>query len=125
MIPKFRAWDKIAGIMRYDLNLYNISILANSVTNQVFMQWTRVQDMNGTDIYEEDIIRKEECSSDDPSFGCYGIVGVVKYYPPIMGFIIDTFGTGDTGFYDNMGTKFSFDEIKVIGNIYENPETLE
>ena len=39
-----------------------------------------------------------------------------------MGFIVVS---EDDGFYDNTGVIFSFDEIEVIGNIYENPEMLE
>ena len=86
------------------------------------MQCTGAKDMNGTDIYEGDIIRKEICSPDDMAYGCYGDIGVVKYDSSVMGFIIDS---EDDWFYDNRGMNFSFDRIEIVGNIYENPEFLE
>lgn len=146
MIQKVRAWDDDSLSMR----MVKAMVLEDGEFNRVvfagcdvksghnlkwrgwkyihktkLMLYTGSKDMNKTDIYEGDIIRKEECSPDDPAFGCYGSVGVVKYYPAVMGFIIDTTDTGDTGFYDNMGVNFSFNEIEVIGNIYATPEILE
>lgn len=53
---KFRAWDKIAGIMRYELNLYNVSLIANSTSNHIFMQFSGLFDSKGDEIYEGDII---------------------------------------------------------------------
>lgn len=79
-------------------------------------------DKNGTPIRGGDIVRKEECAIDDPAFGYYGSIGVVKYDPDGMGFIIDS---EDDGFYDNTRVNFSFGEIEVIGNVYENPEIIE
>ena len=86
------------------------------------LQYTGAKDMHKTDIYEGDIVRKEECAPDDPAFGHYGSIGTIRYDIGTMGFIIDS---EDDGFYDNMGANFSFDEIEVIGNVYENPETIE
>lgn len=118
---KFRAWDIQDGMMVY----FKKGFLDNSPCyRDNIMQYTGAKDMNGTEIYEEDVIRKEMCAPDDPAFGAYGSIGVVKYNSDVMGFIIDTAHTGDDGFYDNMGTNFSFDEIEIIGNIYENPEMI-
>jgi hypothetical protein len=91
-------------------------------TPPVMMEYTRAKDMKKIDICECDIIRKEECLPDDPAFGHYGAIGVVKYSVDTMGFIIDS---EDDGFYDNMGMNFSFNEIEVIGNVYENRDTVE
>lgn len=142
MIHKFRAWDIEKEQMIYytweelidaavATELCNHTITENvsdlirvaeyDCSERMRMQCVGATDMNGTDIYEGDIIRKEECSPDDMAYGYYGSIGVVKYSVYNMGFMIDTLRTGDRGFYDEMGVNFSFGEIEVIGNIYQNP----
>jgi uncharacterized phage protein (TIGR01671 family) len=92
--------------------------------NYILMAFPGVEDMHGTDICEGDIIRKEECSPDDPAFGYYGAIGVVKYDVDTMGFVIDAIDAGDASYYDNMGVNFSFNETEVVGNVYENPDMV-
>ena len=87
----------------------------------ILMQFTGKSDKAGVDIYEDDIIYKETCAPDDPAYGYYGAVGVVKEDPYNMGWVIDAEGSDMDSFY---GTGFEFDEIRVIGNIYENPDLL-
>ena len=116
MLLKLRAWDAV-GQKMVQVTRWNIVGLVESL-----MLWTGARDMNGNDIYEGDIIRKEECSPDDMAFGFYGSIGVVKYDSSVMGFVIDS---ADDGFYDNRGMNFTFDRIEIVGNIYENPEILE
>jgi len=137
MKPMFRVWytpDNEMYLVRTLLGgrpdivyfplTYSVLMIPRTTEEYVLMQFTGARDMRGKDIYDGDIIRKEECSPDDPAFGYYGTIGVVKYDTTIMGFTIDTEDTGDTGFYDNGVANFSFDEIKVIGNRFENPELL-
>ena len=91
----------------------------------ILMQYVGMKDMNGKEIYEGDIIRKEMCDYDDPAYGHYGGIGVVEEDAYDMGWQIRSIDTGDCSFYDNMGINFSFDEIEVIGNIHENPDLIE
>lgn len=136
MIPKFRAWNKglcrmfSAEEMGEDeltidpdgrgfVNVNNNTKLSQYYPYMTPLQYTGAKDMYKTDICEGDIVRKEECAPDDPTFGHYDSIGVVKYDPDVMGSIIDS---EEDGFYDNMGVNFSFDEIEVVGNVYENPE---
>lgn len=93
-------------------------------TDVTLMQYVGEQDMDGVDIYEGDIIYKETCAPDDPAYGSYGAVGVIKEDPDGMGWIIDDLDEDSKAFYDNMGANFSFNEIKVIGNVYENRDLI-
>ena len=127
--PKFRAWSKVreemindydlaitsdGSILAGDLN-YDVesSMLADVTDNVVIMMSTRLKDINGTEIYEGDIIQHSE--KPNPCFS----------YP----FKVIQARTGEWRL-DNFrcGTVLAFsnqDELEVIGNIYENPELLE
>jgi len=93
--------------------------------NHIIVCGIGAKDMNNKDIYEGDIVRKEECSPDDPAFGSYGSIGVVRYDLRILGYLIDTTETGDDGFCGDLGTDLAFNNLEVIGNIYENHDLLE
>ena len=142
MIHKFRAWDIEKAQMIYytweemidaavstELCNYTITenvsdlirVTENDYSEQMRMQYVGISDMNGTDIYVGDIIRKEMCSPDDMAYGFYGSIGVVIYDDGAMGFVIDTTDTGDEGFYDTRGINFTSENIEVIGNIYKTP----
>lgn len=142
MTPKFRAWDAENKEMIYytweemidaaaATELCNHTITENisdlirvaeyDYSERMHMQYVGVSDINGTDIYEGDIIRKEMCSPDDMAYGFYGSIGVVIYDPDVIGFVIDTTDTGDEGFYDTRGINFTSDNIEVIGNIHQTP----
>lgn len=135
MTPKFKVWciavneweeHKIFvdgdGILWHDASLHPIQL---SPKNHTVVWCTGAKDMNNEYIYSGDIVRKEECSPDDPAYGSYGSIGVVIYDKYVMGFIVDTTETCDGGFYGTAGVDFSFRELEVIGNIYENHDMLE
>lgn len=120
MMLKFRAWDtveqKMVRVTRLNYEYPSgLTVNGSNIVGFVesVMLYTGAKDMHKTDICEGDIVRKE-CA---PAFGHYGSIGTVEYNRDVMGFIINS---KDAGFYDNMGVNFSFDEIEVIGNIYEN-----
>lgn len=123
MIPKFRAWDKDHKYMEYtDKNLVvcfsdggtdvvdhtTFSHSCTSMQNYELMQSTGLKDINGTEIYEGDIIKNS-----------YDEIYTVKWF--------------DAAFYleEKYNGGFDYHELhlednkKVIGNIYENPELLE
>lgn len=127
---KFRAWHKEKKKMLSYGELFNIdcsgeypflALAAGHYEDCIeplkveLMQYTGLQDTNGVDIYEGDIINAEYRNE----------WSVEKIYGNVM--------FSDNGcFYlsvtENEGVIFPLlceDTIEVIGNIYENPELLE
>lgn len=104
----------------------NIEI--KKVKGTVLMQFTGLLDVDGKEIYEDDILG---CITDFFS-GEIHTLGVVKWFPELCGFTIEA-----KLFKDDEGytmTVYSTQENsaegnkqlkrKVLGNIYENPELL-
>jgi len=121
---KFRAWDKKfkkmiipdavwkSGDISYDTRFY-------SKDDIILIQCTGLKDKNGEEIYEGDIVER------------YGVLYQVKF-----GQFVDVKGYCQCGFYlydfeediilGNLGYSFIEDNpLKVIGNIFENPELLK
>lgn len=114
---KFRAWsneyDHYCSGLQYDTDFGWEGILESEFEYQtdpepVIEQYTGLNDKNGKEIYEGDII---DYNSDGDC------IGVVKYEAPE--FILTQ--------TNNWGTMFLKGECHqtVIGNIHENPELLE
>lgn len=145
---KFRAWDKktnemyVADSIGWNcvtqkiehVNIVNqndsvwIGLDEDELDNIVLMQSTGLKDKNGVEIYEGDIIKLfnkkifkiEWRESED--IGCNG----GEYYFSISGFIpVKLDGTVDNqGECECAYSEMVEKEVKVIGNIYENPELL-
>lgn len=146
-VIKFRAWDKVAEQMSPEFSLFgeftllgavhlwqrecgNISKSSlESLGDLEVMQFTGLKDKNGVEIFEGDIIRK-----DDP---CYwvsqggeeepdaedleawrGGTGHVVAIP--FGYIIKEIDCGNWTFNGPEGTEWSEYDIEVIGNIYQH-----
>ena len=137
---KFKAWDEVNKNMIYYTLLDLINVIDSSNLNKnlrnlvnltkedrspnIMIQYTGKKDMEGTDIYEGDIIYKEIYTSDDPAYNYYGSLGIVEVDEyDNMGWIIVSIDK-DNSFYDHGIPNFSFGEIRVTGNIYENPNLI-
>lgn len=133
-----------------DLSGENIEINFEYVN---LLQYTGLKDKNGTEIYEGDIINgfdNMNYTNGKPSEPYRKFVGVVKIgeyeqdgsgseYSPsdVIGVYLDVsfISVASNGFfsdsletvrdYENTMTLLEFDELEIIGNIYENPELLE
>ncbi|MBN1467693.1 MAG: hypothetical protein JW924_03125 [Fusobacteriaceae bacterium] len=116
----FRAWDKRSNRMFLVREMYwlvgGLQVDDGATTPRGFvpkdfdiMQYTGLNDRNGTEIYEGDIIKDLEIS---PSLNNIRV---------IRNFIEDGFWLKEQ-IYDINRTR---NPIEVIGNIYENAELLE
>ena len=115
---KFRVWDKARKVWTSPLlgmttgNIHFDWSDRTLINGQVdIMQFTGLKDKNGVEIYEGDIARMDDGSSDT-----YGVVWDDK----IMGWALD-------GRYGGMRPWLAdyAPDLTVIGNIYENPELLK
>lgn len=130
---KFRAWDKVnemyfynvqeaydmlSGFVKYDNGEdadYNEDCFGSFLSNKRYdvEQFTGLKDVNGKDIYENDIIKSN-----------------YKYAQPKISQIIMEDGNSyiageDLATGNEMLVSDHVDEIEVIGNIHANPELLK
>lgn len=113
---KFRAWDNVDKKMvvvnclnwRYpsglEVNNTNVSL------PNYLMQYIGLKDKNGKEIYEGDIIKcKDRCG---------------EYSGELYNEVVDDMCDWLCNYGYASQELLSYDEIEVIGNIYENPELL-
>ena len=124
---KFRAWNKlykrmiefVGAINFLDGKVFDASNLYSRDLKYIdLMQYTGLRDKNGKEIYEGDIISAD--------FDGEGMLFEVAWNNNAMAWDIkDKNGVFYFDIYEN-GSPFKFlKNIKVIGNIYENPELLK
>lgn len=137
---KFRAWDKETGKMHYVVNKprteenvddeliiqfsctgYSARTNKKYIGDECLMQYTGLKDKNGKEIFEGDIL------ADNTSY-YYTLIGW-----DLSGFKSKSVLKGGLNLNHSMPT-FEFKNIidyddfarmKIVGNIYENPELLE
>lgn len=149
MIPRFRAWSKLASRMYIVNGLYfdrGMVQYANNdnvirfikLENIILMQSTGLKDKNGQEIFEGDILKfndewEDYCQEgyvDGSSEGInYVLIGSEMTY-----FIFEKTKYPDSSlFYYVNEEHLTFQEVmednefefEIVGNIYENPELLE
>ena len=126
---KFRVWSNQLSkwITDYVITDYNLSaVTINHIFNHteldnediIFQQFTGLEDKNGKDIYEGDIIQQlsfEDWGDDDGDILNRDVQ--FKTYDTSYGFY-------ESGWYFGAYGKIEKD-CEVIGNIFENPELLK
>ena len=122
---KFRAWDREAKVMEYDILFSGIkNLLQHRLENpKVFevMQYTGLKDKNGKEIYEGDVLEFWTFSA---TGNAVKNVSYVKedggiYVVPML-YHTNSYYLCDAIWISNKLEKGVF----VIGNIYENPELI-
>ena len=138
---KFRAWDKIdhkmyfnigfsmIGIQVYeDENVPEVILLDRGRDCFELMQYTGLKDKDGKEIYEGDIVRStvKRCSSCD--CGNFTLIRILQVECQSFGgkITFDSFVLYNKEENCRWGANVldSLGELKVIGNIYENPDLL-
>jgi len=109
---KFREYNSHWNKMYEPFTLIN-AITAGGISDRynkhsIFMQYTGLKDINGVEIYEGDILTdgKNNTSS-------------VEWRNFLASYMLD-FNYANTELYEVLLNK-----VKIIGNIYENPELLD
>ena len=134
MIPKFRAWHHELGRMMSINNMWfqdsclkelelNDAVMNDCITaypdEVILMQSTGLKDKNGQEIFEGDVVTDGHTTGD------------IKHHQTFGFYTIDDQGTerffGDTVSLEDFEevSKYISENLKIIGNIYENPELLE
>lgn len=117
---KFRAWwtDTMAPIYDF-MDEYLINVLDGEDDNPfIYSQWTGLTDINGCDIYEDDIVSRDGGYSGDHyedychclvvwEDGCFILINNNFNFPFVA---------------ELNSTEINNRRIKSIGNIHENPE---
>lgn len=130
---KFRAWSKSSKsfinddeyLIGLDGKFYQMSYISgnyweegslvwNELKNIVLSQFTGLKDKNGKEIYESDIVRLWANPADYNGYEGHNYKGIIEWDDFSLGFILS----------DGHGLR-DFNNIEILGNIFENPELLE
>lgn len=124
---KFRAWRKDTKVWEYGIAMgMDGKLCTNHNEDYELVQYTGLKDKNGKEIYEGDVVCWVTDVVVDSEGGFNrtepeGQIGTVKYGS--YAFYVEA--EKGSEFYSYGEQMFVFEELEVIGNIYENPELLK
>lgn len=129
---KFRAWDSEQKEMYLygDIKDFTLGSVNRTDAGYIFMQFTGIHDKNGKEIYEGDVVSIKELarSENDKQRMIRGSDYVSSEYIGVITWDNESCDyscvqQGQT-IEDAVGFPRHEQEMKIIGNIYENPELL-
>jgi len=86
----------------------------------ILMQYTGLKDKNDKEIYEGDIVKVPAGWGDGLLYNSF--IGEIQYDAPNF-YVNQGININKTGKWSNQ--EYKWEEIEIIGNIYENPELLK
>lgn len=117
----------------------NITLINLSSASYDIMEFIGKKDKNLKNVYEFDIVKWKERIDDkfEPDKRKDDILGIVTWNDDICGFIVEQLTNGKlvgemehntleycTSFYSTDGQEFLWEDLEVVGNIYQNHELL-
>ncbi len=129
---KFRAWDIVLKKMYYPQEIkswiikdgkWELFYKNGNFAPRHIMQYTGLKDKNGKEIYEGDILA-------DVGVDEYTVLGTVLYSDDGVAwtsgsyYLADEKGYATDWAFEDGGKPDSWSALEVIGNIYENPESM-
>jgi uncharacterized phage protein (TIGR01671 family) len=117
----------------------NVTLINISCKNYDIMEFIGKKDRNNKNIYEFDIVKWNEQFNNrfEPIERNDEIFGIVIWSEDECGFLVEQLTKGkcvnemshhtfeyDTNFYSTDGQEFLWEDLEVVGNLYQNPELL-
>ncbi len=126
---KFRAWHTVEKKI-----VKRVTTIDPPKKSYILMQYTGLKDKKGKDIYEGDIIMYEIDDYLPPNNKTYCVVKIGEYQDDYLNdwyygvyeeTVKDTITETDSDVGKIKPFAVGYDDMEVVGNIYENPELLE